>query len=60
MDIQHSWNPYCEQANWERKECVQLEGSEEQVAIEELQAQVELAVGALVQVAIILKLAFVY
>jgi len=37
-----------------------LEGSEEQVAIEELQAQVELAVGALVQVAIILKLAFVY
>jgi len=60
MGIQHSWNPYCEQANWKRKECVQLEGSEEQVAIEELQAQVELAVGTLVQVAIISKLAFVY
>ena len=71
MGIQHSWNPYCEQANWGRKECVQLEGSEEavvveeeerqkQVAIEELQAQVELAVGTLVQVAIISKLAFVY
>ena len=62
MDIQYSWNPCCEQANWERKECRQLEGSEEQVVEEEeepeeqmvkevLWAQAELAVEALVWVA---------
>ncbi len=39
---------------------VEEEERQEQVAIEELQAQVELAGGTLVQVAIISKLAFVY
>ena len=71
MGIPHPLDPYYEPANWERKVCGQLKGSkgqvveeeeelEEQVVKEVLQAQAELAVGALVQVAIILKLAFVY
>ncbi len=34
MDIRYSWDPYCEQANWERKECGLLESSEEQEQVQ--------------------------
>ncbi len=39
MGIPHSWDPCCELANWERKECGPLEGSEEQeqVQVEEVE-----------------------
>ena len=55
MGIQYPWDPCYEQANQGRKECGQLEGSEEQVVVEEEeepQEQVQLVV-ALVQEAII-------
>ncbi len=35
MDIQCSWDPCHEQANWERKECGQLEASEQEQVAEE-------------------------
>src|SRR6266498_5430116 len=39
MGIPHSWDPCCELANWKRKECGPLEGSEEQeqVQVEEVE-----------------------
>jgi len=52
MDIQHSWDPYNEQANWERKKCGQLEGSEEQVAEEEEKLQKQEQEQAIIGVSI--------